>query len=276
MTGTTEATVTRTVSRDGTAIGWWTSGEGPPLVLVHGAVADHRRWRPLLPYLEPHRCVHALDRRGRGASGDAPGYDLAREFEDVAAVVDAVARASGSAVDLYGHSFGGLCAYGAAALTANVRRLVLYEGWPPADPAARELPVGVGERLDALLAEGDHEAVVETMFREVVRMPEAELAALRAQPAWPARVAAAPTITRELRAISGAALDPAGAARITVPTLLLTGSESRDPFAAEVGAVAAALPDARVVVLEGHQHVADILDPERFAAHLVAFLGGRR
>jgi pimeloyl-ACP methyl ester carboxylesterase len=61
-----------------------------------------------------------------------------------------------------------------------------------------------------------------------------------------------------------------------VPTLLLTGSESRDPFAAEVGAVAAALPDARVVVLEGHQHVADILDPERFAAHLVAFLGGRR
>jgi pimeloyl-ACP methyl ester carboxylesterase len=276
MTGTAEAIVTRVPSRDGTSIAYWTTGEGPPLVLVHGAVADHRRWRPLLPYLEPHTCVHALDRRGRGASGDAPDYELAREFEDVAAVVDAVAEASGSAVDLYGHSFGGLCAYGAATRTANVRRLVLYEGWPPRDPAARELPAGVGERLDALLAEGDHDAVVETMFREVARMPAAELAALRAQPAWPARVAAAPTITRELRAIPGVAFDPALAARITAPTLLLTGSDSRDPFAADTGTVAAALPDARVVVLEGQQHVADILDPEGFAGHLVGFLRRRR
>ena len=276
MARTTEATLTRTVSRDGTEIGWWTSGEGPPLVLVHGAVADHRRWRPLLPYLEPHATVHAMDRRGRGASGDASGYDLAREFEDVAAVVDAVAAASGSAVDLYGHSFGGLCAFGGAALTANLGRLVLYEGWPPADPAARELPPDVGQRLDARLAEGDHDAVVETMFREVVRMPEADLAALRAQPAWTARVAAAPALVRELRAISRVAFDPALAARITVPALLLTGSDSRDPFAADTRTVAAALPDARVVVLEGQQHVADILDPEAFAGHLVGFLRGRR
>ena len=276
MTGIAEATVSRVASRDGTGIGYWTSGEGPPLVLVHGASADHRRWRPLLPHLEPHATVHALDRRGRGASDDGPVYDPAREFEDVAAVVDAVAAASGSAVDLYGHSFGGLCAFGAATLTAAVGRLVLYEGWPPADPAARELPRGVGERLDALLAEGDHDAVVETMFREVVRMPEAEIATLRAQPAWPARVAAAPTIVRELRAITRVAFDPAWAARITVPTLLLTGSDSRDPFAADVGAVAAALPDARVVVIDGQQHVADILDPVRFAGHLVGFLGGRR
>jgi pimeloyl-ACP methyl ester carboxylesterase len=276
MARTTEATLTRTVSRDGTEIGWWTSGEGPPLVLVHGAVADHTRWRPLLPYLEPHATVHAMDRRGRGASGDAPGYDLAREFEDVAAVVDAVAAASGAAVDLYGHSFGGLCAFGGAALTANLGRLVLYEGWPPADPAARELPPDVGQRLDARLAEGDHDAVVETMFREVVRMPEADLAALRAQPAWTARVAAAPALVRELRAISRVAFDPALAARITVPALLLTGSDSRDPFAADTRTVAAALPDARVVVLEGQQHVADILDPEAFAGHLVGFLRGRR
>lgn len=276
MARTTEATLTRAVSRDGTEIGWWTSGEGPPLVLVHGAVADHTRWRPLLPHLEPHATVHAMDRRGRGASGDAPGYDLAREFEDVAAVVDAVAAASGSAVDLYGHSFGGLCAFGGAALTANLGRLVLYEGWPPADPAARELPPDVGQRLDARLAEGDHDAVVETMFREVVRMPEADLAALRAQPAWTARVAAAPALVRELRAISRVAFDPALAARITVPALLLTGSDSRDPFAADTRTVAAALPDARVVVLEGQQHVADILDPEAFAGHLVGFLRGRR
>jgi pimeloyl-ACP methyl ester carboxylesterase len=276
MAGIAEATMTRVESRDGTEIAVWTSGQGPPLVLVHGAVADHTRWRPLLPYLEPHVTVHAMDRRGRGASGDAPGYAIEREFEDVAAVVDAVADASGSATDLYGHSFGGLCAFGGATLTANVGRLVLYEGWPPADPRGRQLPPGVGGRLDALLAEGNRDAVVETMFREVVLMPEAELAALRAQPAWPARVAAAHTIVRELRALTQVSFDPGRAARITVPTLLLTGSDSDDPFAADLGSVAAALPDARVGVLDGQRHVADILAPELFARRLVAFLGERR
>lgn len=112
VNGTDEATMTRVTSRDGTQIAYWTSGEGPPLVVVHGTTADHTRWRPLLPCLEPHATVHALDRRGRGASGDAPDYDVAREFEDVAAVVDAVAQASGSAVDVLGHSYGGLCAFG--------------------------------------------------------------------------------------------------------------------------------------------------------------------
>jgi pimeloyl-ACP methyl ester carboxylesterase len=276
MAGIAEATMTRVASRDGTEIAVWSSGQGPPLVLVHGAVADHTRWRPLLPYLEPHVTVHAVDRRGRGASGDAPGYAIERELEDVAAVVDAVAEASGSATDLYGHSFGGLCAFGGATLSAGIGRLVLYEGWPPADARARELPPGVGGRLDALLAEGDRDAVVETMFREVVLMPEAEITALRAQPAWPARVAAAPTIVRELRAIPQLPFDPAQAARITVPTLLLTGSDSDDPFAADLGTVAAALPDARVEVLDGQRHVADILAPELFARRLLAFLGERR
>ena len=199
MARTGAPTMTRVVSGDGTEIADWTSGEGPPLVLVHGAAADHTRWRPLLSYLESYATVHAIDRRGRGASGDGSDYDVAREFEDVAAVVDAVAQASGSAVDLYGHSFGGFCAFGGALLTANLGRLVLYEGWPPVDPDARDLPPDVGERLDGLLAEGNRDAVVETVFREVVLMPEAEITALRAQPAWPARVAAAHTIIRELR-----------------------------------------------------------------------------
>jgi pimeloyl-ACP methyl ester carboxylesterase len=103
-------------------------------VLVHGASADHTRWRPLLPYLEPYVTVHALDRRGRGASGDAPEYRLEREYQDVAAVVDTVAPAAGQPVSVYGHSHGGIVAFGAAAMTTNVRRLVLYEGWPVPDP----------------------------------------------------------------------------------------------------------------------------------------------
>jgi pimeloyl-ACP methyl ester carboxylesterase len=164
-----EPTVTRAASRDGTEIGYWTSGEGPPLVLVHGWPADHTRWRPLLPWLEPHATVHAMDRRGRGASGDGPDYDLARELEDVAAVVDAVAAASGSAVDLYGHSFGAACALGGATLTTKVRRLAVYE--PPVSPTLDAFPPGMVERLDALLAEGRHEAAAEAVFREALGCP---------------------------------------------------------------------------------------------------------
>ncbi len=263
-------------SRDGTRIAVWRSGEGPPLVLVHGTPADHTRWEPLLPYLEPHVTVHAMDRRGRGASGDAPDYELAREYEDVAAVVDAVAGASGSLVDVYGHSHGGFCAFGAATLTANIHKLVLYEGWPVPNPTVFALPAEVEERMDALLAEGDRDAVVETIFRHYELMSEDDLAAFRAAPSWLGRVAAAHTITRECRAEAQATLDPQSAAKITVPVLLLVGEHSSDPCKAQVEAVAAALPDARIVVLEGQEHVADVLVPEVFAAHLMAFLRDRR
>ena len=69
-------------------------GDGPPLLLVHGGLGDHTRWGPLLPYLDPHFTVHAMDRRGRGVSGDGPDYSPLREFEDVAAVIDAIAADS--------------------------------------------------------------------------------------------------------------------------------------------------------------------------------------
>jgi pimeloyl-ACP methyl ester carboxylesterase len=266
--------VVRAVSRDGTEIAYWTSGEGPPLLLVHGAPADHTRWGPLLPYLEPHATVHAMDRRGRGQSGDAPDYRLAREFEDVAAVVEAVAAGSGSTVDVYGHSFGGLCAFGAATVTSGIRRLVLYEGWPVVNADAVAVPPGVAERVDALVAHGNRDAAVETVFREVAMLSDEEVSGLRADPAWEARVAVVHTITRELRVLSEAAFDSERAAQITVPTLLVTGAGSADPSAADVETVAAALPNARIAVLEGQQHVADVLAPEVFARHLVAFLRG--
>jgi pimeloyl-ACP methyl ester carboxylesterase len=81
----------RVTSPDGIQIGYRTTGEGPPLLLVHGLLGDHARWAALQEYFEPHFTVHAIDRRGRGASGDGAGYDITREVEDVAAVVDHIA-----------------------------------------------------------------------------------------------------------------------------------------------------------------------------------------
>src|SRR3712207_346721 len=112
-------------SSDGTRISYRRDGEGPPLVLVHGTAADHGRWRPVLPALEGRYTVYAVDRRGRGGSGDAEGYALEREVEDVASVVDAI----GEPVNLLGHAYGALASLEAALLTPNVHKLVLYE--PP-------------------------------------------------------------------------------------------------------------------------------------------------
>src|SRR3712207_6140160 len=77
-------------SKDGTPIAFLRSGEGPPLVLLHGTTADHSRWAPVLPAFEEHFTVYAVDRRGRGGSGDSEAYALDREFEDIAAVVDSL------------------------------------------------------------------------------------------------------------------------------------------------------------------------------------------
>jgi pimeloyl-ACP methyl ester carboxylesterase len=273
MEATDTAAVTRVASSDGTDIAFWTSGHGEPLVLVHGAAADHTRWRPLLPHLEPHVAVHAIDRRGRGDSGDGPEYALEREYEDVAAVVEAVAKAAGSAVNIYGHSHGGIVAFGAAALSSQIRKLVLYEGWPVPDPSVYALPPGVEDRMDAFLASGDREGVVETLFRSLEEIPDDDMAALRAAQSWAGRVAAAHTVIREIRAETGARLDPHLAAGIKVPVLLLAGAESTDPAKSQVETVATALADARVEVIEGQQHVADILQPRAFAARLLRFVG---
>jgi pimeloyl-ACP methyl ester carboxylesterase len=188
------AVTERVVSRDGTEIACWTTGSGPPLVLVHGGPADHTRWDPLLPFLEPHATVHTMDRRGRGASGDGPEYAIAREFEDVAAVVDMVAAASGTEVDVYGHSFGAACALGGATLTSNVRRLAVYE--PPVRSTANVYPPGLLTRIDTLLAEGRLEDLAETVFRTELEMSDEEFEAFSSQPSWPSRVAAAHTIPR--------------------------------------------------------------------------------
>jgi pimeloyl-ACP methyl ester carboxylesterase len=268
------AVMSRVTSSDGTDIAFWTSGHGAPLLLVHGAAADHTRWRPLLPHLEPHVTVQALDRRGRGGSGDGPEYALEREYEDVAAVVEAVAAATGTAVDVYGHSHGGIVAFGATALTSRVRKLVLYEGWPVPDPSAYALPPDLEERMEALLAAGDRDGVVETLFRSLEGMSDEDMAVLRGAPSWAGRVAAAHTVTREIRGETGARLRPDVAARIRVPVLLLIGAASTDPAKAQVETVAAGLAEARVEVIEGQQHVADIMDPEGFAARLLRFLAG--
>jgi pimeloyl-ACP methyl ester carboxylesterase len=261
--------VDHVVAPDGTRIGFWSTGDGPPVVMVHGAMADHTTLDRVVPLLAPHVTVHAVDRRGRGTSSDAPDYALEREYDDLAAVAAAVAARAGRPITLYGHSYGATCALGAALRSPDVGRLVLYE---PAFAGTAHHPPALLDQLDALVARGEPEAAVETAFREVLGVPAAEIEALQAQPSWSARVAAAATISRELCTATARVLDPAQYGGIRVPTLLLDGERSPTGQRTVVAALTTALPSARVTVLPDQGHLAQLTAPDLVAETVLEFM----
>jgi pimeloyl-ACP methyl ester carboxylesterase len=197
---------------------------------------------------------------------------LAKEYADIAAVVDAAADSYGGPVDLLGHSYGGNVAFGAATVTDNIRKLLLYEGWPMPNIEHRTVSADLLRKMESLLAQGRPEEMLETMFRDIVKMSEEEIRTVMTAPTWPARVAAAPTVPREVRAFGEQALDPALAARINVPALLLVGADSPDDIKGDPDKVAAALPDARICELEGQMHMAHLTAPEAFTDEILSFL----
>jgi pimeloyl-ACP methyl ester carboxylesterase len=254
--------VQHVTSVDGTQIGYATSGTGPPLVMVHGATADHTALSRVIPLLEPDFTVHAMDRRGRGLSGDTPPYEITLEYADVARVVDRVATETGGAVSLYGHSYGAICALGAATLTGNVRRLFLYE---PGYQGVVLTPDTVLARLDELVAAGAYDAALEHAYRFGVGMSADEVVAMRALPSCQARVAAAPTIPREFRTAANLPFDATAVVDPRVPTVLLLGDRSTAGQEAAVAALHAALPSSVVVVLPDQAHAAQVTAPDLIA-----------
>jgi pimeloyl-ACP methyl ester carboxylesterase len=89
-------------STDQTVIAYNKTGTGTPLVMVHGTNGSYTHWNLALPQLSQHFTVYAMERRGRGASGDAPTYTIEREFEDVAprSPIQSAARWMSSATPL--------------------------------------------------------------------------------------------------------------------------------------------------------------------------------
>ena len=260
-----------TTSPDGTPIAWFRSGTGPPIVLVHGATADHTAWRTAGPLLATDQTLYAIDRRGRGASGDTEPYAIAREYEDVAATVDAVAAAEGQAVDVVGHSYGGRIGLGAALLTSNLRRLVVYEGAPA--PGGRSFHGdAVMARLESFAAVDDREGLLTFFLAVVIGMTPDELAAYRLAPSWPARVAAAPTIVREMWAEATEDAGPERYAAIRIPVLQVVGGESGPVFTEGTWELDRLLADSRVVVIPGAKHAAHHTHPEAFVAAVREFL----
>jgi pimeloyl-ACP methyl ester carboxylesterase len=250
---------------DGVPIGVFTTGTGPPLVLVHGTAGDHTTFRVAGPLLAARRTVHAIDRRGRGASGDAAAYSIEREFDDVAAVARAIADERGERVDVVGHSLGGRCALGAALRTDAIARVVCYEGAPPPADGSYQ-PDGLEDELRRHLDAGEMDELYATFLTRVVGLPPAELAAYRADPVWPVRVATGATIVRELEAERSPAAGLEALDAVRQPVLQILGGESLPVFARATAALDDRLADGSIAVIPGARHAAHHTHPEAFVA----------
>jgi pimeloyl-ACP methyl ester carboxylesterase len=254
-------------SADGTRIAVWRDGAGPPLILVHGSIADHTTFASFVAVLRRSFDTFAVDRRGFGDSGDTPPYALAREFEDVASVTSAVAARTGQPPTLFGHSYGANCALGGASIDLTVDRLVLYE-----PSLGLRYPSGSIERVELALERGDRDGAIGIVLEETLGLSPEEIAGFRANPLWPRRIAAAPTIPRECR-VEDEWVDAPGDFRdVSARTLFLTGSDSPPDVIAVTTRLAARVPRSRVHTLAGHGHFAHRTDPELVAGVIASFV----
>jgi pimeloyl-ACP methyl ester carboxylesterase len=253
-------------SPDGVRIACEVGGSGTPLVMVHGAGSGRWSFELVRPHLEDSFEIWSIDRRGRGDSSDAESYAIEREFDDVAAVV----REAGDGALLFGHSYGALVAAGAAGGLNGLPRLALYEA-PMGGVLADETWMA---RFEANLEVGLAEQAMRDFMSDVGGYTEEEIEAMQGTPAWRARVAAAPTVPRELHAEHGFAIDDLRLTQFAAPALLLVGSESPSWAKRSTEYFAAAIPDSRVHVLDGHGHGAAFSGPDLVASELRAFLSG--
>jgi pimeloyl-ACP methyl ester carboxylesterase len=256
--------VTTVVSADGTMLSARVTGQGPPMVLVHGTSATKEAWSLVEPLLAERHTVWAYDRRGRGESRDAGEYSFASEIDDVRAVVDA----AGQGAHLVGHSFGAYCSLEAAALEGDLGSLTLYE--PPVHAERRAAAI---RRAVDCLDRGDDEGALLVFLPEVAGLSDEELSVARSIPeVWDRFLAAAPTFRREFAALSDHPWDPGRYRALRAPTLLISGSLTQSPVYLTQDELAAAVPRAMHVELEGQRHIAMAGDPGRFAAVVLDFV----
>ncbi len=255
-------------SVDGTRIALERSGDGPPLIVVGGALSDRAAVAPLSALLEPRFTVVAYDRRGRGDSDDTPPYAVDREIEDLGAVIGV----AGGEVFVFGHSSGGALALEGAIRGLRIRRLALYE--PPfiVDDSRPPVAHDYVDRIRELVGADRRGDAVEYFMTAAVGMPPEVVEQMRGTPMWPRMEALAHTIAYDGEVMDGhllgAPLPASWVAPVTIPTLVMDGGASPDWVRNSARQLASILPNARHRTLAGQEHGAA---PEAVAPELDAF-----
>lgn len=228
-------------SADGVGVEFHVVGSGPPVVLVGGAFMDAGSTAGLAAGLAGEFSAVSYHRRGRGGSGDAPGYAVEREFEDLAAVVEAV----GGGARLYGMSSGGVLVLKAVAAGVPAERVAVYE--PPFGDGSPTY----AEEQEARIAAGDREGAV-VAFLGVTGMPAEAVDAMRRGPAWDHLVGMAHTLPYDGRVVGDGSVPDLSA--VAVPALVCHGGASPEVLVRGARTAAAALPDVTVAVLPEQTH----------------------
>jgi pimeloyl-ACP methyl ester carboxylesterase len=253
-------------STDGTTIGFDRLGAGPPVVLVCGGSVDRMSNAGLAATLADRFTVLNYDRRGRGDSGDTPPYTVQREVEDI----DAVIGAAGGSAHLYGTSSGAALTLEAAASGVPVDRLALWE--PPFIPdGVPKPPTDTAKTYTELVDAGRRGDAVEFFMSKVVGLPDEFVVQARSAPFWPAQEALAHTLAYDATIMADHSLPTERAADVKVPTIVMAGDASFPWMSETARALAEALPDGEVRILEGQTH--DVA-PEAMARVLTGFFLG--
>ncbi len=242
----------KVTSKDGTEIAYTKQGSGPAVILVDGALC-YRSFGPmpqLAGLLAPNFTVYIYDRRGRGDSGDRQPYALAREVEDIEALI----KEAGGAAFVFGTSSGGCLALEAAiALGNKTRKVAIYEAPYNSDKAVQQAWRDYRKQLAELLAEG-RRGDAAALFMQMVGTPADQIDGMRHAPVWPMFEAVAPTLAYDAAAMGEDRSVPAKrAANVTVPALVMNGTVI--PFMLDTAqALAKAIPKAQHNTLEGQSH----------------------
>jgi pimeloyl-ACP methyl ester carboxylesterase len=259
------------ISRDGTSIAYSRAGTGEAAVLVDGALNDRALNGPnprLARVLASQFEVFTYDRRGRGESGNTEPYAVAREVEDLEAVIDA---AGGSAY-VYGISSGGALALEAATRLSSIKRLALYELPFVTDSSRQPVPEEFATHLAELTRSGRPDDALRYFFRAGVALPGAMVALMRFIPAWSKLKALAPSLPYDAEIIrgtgSGGPLPADRWSNLTVPTLVITGGKSPAWMRNAMRALADVLPGATYRTLDRQTH---IVKPKALAPVLTEF-----
>ena len=258
------------MSKDGTAIAFDRSGQGPTVILVGGAF-QYRAIDPptahLAALLAEHFTVFHYDRRGRGESGDTQPYAIEREVEDLEALI----HESGGSAFVFGMSSGGVLALDAAAGGLAITKLAVYElPYNSGDEDARQAAEHYTRQLTALLNEGRRGDAV-ALAMTTWGAPAEAIAGMRQTPIWPLFEVVAPTLAYDDAIMGDGSVATERLASITVPTLVLDGGASPAFMPNAAQAVAHALPNAKRRTLEGQTH--DVA-PQVLAPVLVEFFQG--
>ena len=253
-------------SRDGTRIAFEKAGNGPPLIVVSGALSQRSLYRdqPLVPKLAEHFTVYIYDRRGRSESSDVQPYAVAREIEDLEALLD---QAGGSGY-LYGVSSGGALALQAAAKLGPTRvtKLAIYDA-----PYGQETKEFDGQKQGIREIVGKRvPGEAAAFFLSAIGTPPEALEGMKRSPEWETFKKIDFTLVYDYEVLGDGAVPEDVVRTIRVPTLIMNGEKSMEFMGAAADRIAALVPKCRRKTLKGQAHQADA---EVVVPVLVEFFG---